>query len=139
MHTPEQEHFARHFVARTVGLIVIPAIVYLFWFWVHFAVLIKSGTGDEFMSPAFQETLVGSPLTVNAQGQRERACLLFVERHDSDTILIKLKLEIRYYDKLIIQHKSNQSLVAFAHRDLSAHVSGRSSQQSRPTSHGTPH
>lgn len=59
----------KHFAARTFGLIVVPAIVYLFWFWVHFAVLTKSGTGDEFMSPAFQQTLEDSPLTALAEGK----------------------------------------------------------------------
>lgn len=75
-----QKHVARHFGARVIGLIIIPAIVYLFWFWVHFRVLTYSGTGDEFMSPAFQETLKGSPLTVDAE-------------------------EIRYYDVLSIRHR----------------------------------
>lgn len=63
-----QEHVARHFFARVLGLIVVPAAVYLLWFWVHFAVLTKSGTGDEFMSPAFQQTLLDSPLTALAEG-----------------------------------------------------------------------
>ena len=58
----------KHFAARAVGLIVVPAIVYLFWFWVHFAVLTKSGTGDDFMSPAFQQTLLDSPLMLNSEG-----------------------------------------------------------------------
>jgi hypothetical protein len=64
----QQEVVAKHFLARVLGLIVIPAIVYLFWFWVHFAVLTRSGTGDEFMSPAFQQTLADSPLTALAEG-----------------------------------------------------------------------
>lgn len=63
-----QQHVGRHFAARFAGLIVLPSLVYLFWFWVHFAVLIKSGPGDDFMTPAFQETLIGSPLTLNAEG-----------------------------------------------------------------------
>lgn len=64
-----QEHVAKHFLARTFGLIFVPAVVYLFWFWVHFTVLNRSGTGDEFMSPAFQQTLLDSPLTLNAEGE----------------------------------------------------------------------
>ena len=63
-----QDYVMRHFFARAFGLILIPAIIYMFWFWVHFQVLIRSGPGDDFMSPAFQETLIGSPLTTNAQG-----------------------------------------------------------------------
>lgn len=64
-----QEHVAKHFLARAFGLIFVPAVVYLFWFYVHFAVLNKSGTGDDFMSPAFQQTLQDSPLTLNAEGE----------------------------------------------------------------------
>lgn len=56
-------------MARVLGLIVVPIIVYLFWFWVHFAILIRSGTGDDFMSAAFQKTLHDSPLTLEAYGQ----------------------------------------------------------------------
>lgn len=64
-----QDQVARHFMARAFGLIIVPAMVYLFWFWVHFRVLNRSGTGDEFMSPAFQQTLLESPLTLNAEGE----------------------------------------------------------------------
>ena len=63
-----QKHIGRHFMARVYGLILVPAVVYLFWFYVHFAILTKSGTGDDFMSPAFQETLRDSPLMLNSQG-----------------------------------------------------------------------
>ncbi|GAA5966268.1 hypothetical protein JCM3765_002580 [Sporobolomyces pararoseus] len=77
------EHVAKHFLARTLGLIVLPTLVYLFWFWVHFKVLTKSGTGDEFMSPNFQQTLEDSPLTALAE-------------------------EIRYYDTLTLQHKNTR-------------------------------
>ncbi|CAD6574542.1 MAG: hypothetical protein CYPHOPRED_005451 [Cyphobasidiales sp. Tagirdzhanova-0007] len=71
---------SQHFFARVLGLIIVPAIVYLFWFWVHFRVLSHSGTGDDFMSSSFQETLVGSPLTVDAE-------------------------EIRYYDTVTLRHR----------------------------------
>lgn len=64
-----QKYFTRHFIARTVCLIIVPAIVYLSFFWIHFAVLTKSGTGDNFMSPAFQETLSGNELLMGALGE----------------------------------------------------------------------
>ncbi|CDR46576.1 CYFA0S24e00342g1_1 [Cyberlindnera fabianii] len=72
--------FARHFVARFYGLIVLPFFIYLFWFYVHFEVLTKSGPGDGFMSPAFQETLGDSPLAKDAK-------------------------QVNYYDTIIFQHK----------------------------------
>ena len=65
---PKMEYFWQHFAARAVGLIVVPFIVYLSFFYVHFAILTHSGTGDTFMSPAFQETLSGNELLLNSQG-----------------------------------------------------------------------
>jgi dolichyl-phosphate-mannose-protein mannosyltransferase len=62
------DHVFKHFAARVLGLIIVPAIVYLFWFWVHFTILNKSGTGDDFMSSAFQQTLRDSPLMLNSEG-----------------------------------------------------------------------
>ena len=46
-----------------------PFVIYLTFFYVHFAVLTHSGTGDSFMSPVFQETLVGNELLLNSQGE----------------------------------------------------------------------
>ncbi len=43
-----------------VGLVIAPLAAYAIPFAVHFALLTKTGTGDAFMSPAFQHTLVGN-------------------------------------------------------------------------------
>jgi dolichyl-phosphate-mannose-protein mannosyltransferase len=59
----------RHFYARAFSLIVVPITVYLFWFYVHFAILNESGPGDDFMSPQFQDTLKNSPLKMLALGK----------------------------------------------------------------------
>jgi dolichyl-phosphate-mannose--protein O-mannosyl transferase len=48
---------------------VFPFVIYLAIFYVHFSILIYSGPGDSFMSPAFQETLKGNELLLNAQGE----------------------------------------------------------------------
>lgn len=72
--------FGKHFAARAVGLIIIPFFFYLFWFQVHFAILSKSGPGDDFMSPEFQETLSDNVMTANA-------------------------VTIDYYDSIQIKHK----------------------------------
>ncbi|SCV67439.1 BQ2448_5050 [Microbotryum intermedium] len=79
-------HVVKHFVARAFGLIVVPAIVYLFWFWVHFKVLNRSGTGDEFMSSAFQQTLLDSPMTLTAK-------------------------EIHYFDTITLQHRTTKAFL----------------------------
>ncbi|KAJ1963695.1 hypothetical protein GGI12_001907 [Dipsacomyces acuminosporus] len=54
--------YTRHFIARAVALIAVPLTVYLFWFQVHFMVLRKSGDGNAFMSPEFQNALDGVTL-----------------------------------------------------------------------------
>jgi len=41
-------------------LLVIPTVVYISSFWIHFALLPQSGDGDAFMSVNFQQTLVGN-------------------------------------------------------------------------------
>ncbi|KAF7885063.1 hypothetical protein EAF00_010881 [Botryotinia globosa] len=72
--------FGKHFAARAVALIIVPFLFYLFWFQVHFAILTKSGPGDDFMSPEFQETLSDNAMTANA-------------------------VTINYFDNIQIKHK----------------------------------
>ncbi|PWN31975.1 putative PMT4-dolichyl-phosphate-mannose--protein O-mannosyltransferase [Meira miltonrushii] len=78
------QHIGRHFLARTFGLIIFPAFVYLFWFWVHFAILIKSGPGDAFMTSEFQQTLQGNPMLAQAR-------------------------DIHWFDKIAMQHKGTSA------------------------------
>lgn len=52
----------KHFLSRALGLIVVPTALYLFYFYIHLAVLNKSGNGDGFYSSAFQSQLEGNPL-----------------------------------------------------------------------------
>ena len=58
----------RHFSARALCLIVLPMMIYLSFFYIHFAVLIKSGPGDAFMSSSFQTELLGNDLNVASTG-----------------------------------------------------------------------
>ena len=83
--------FGKHFMARAFGLILMPFLFYLFWFQVHFAILNRSGPGDEFMSPAFQETLSDNALLANA-------------------------IEIQYYDAISIRHKETKTYL-HSHED----------------------
>lgn len=77
------EYFGKHLAARAVGLIIVPIIIYMSFFYVHFAVLTHSGRGDSFMSPAFQETLIGNEMLLNSQ-------------------------EIRYFDTVTMKHKDTK-------------------------------
>ncbi|KAG6015350.1 hypothetical protein E4U41_004651, partial [Claviceps citrina] len=80
------QSFGKHFAARAIGLIVLPFLFYLFWFQVHFAVLTRSGPGDDFMSPAFQETL-------------------------SDNVMLANSVDIQFYDIITIKHKETKALL----------------------------
>src|ERR1700760_1035426 len=62
------QQFGRHFAARAIGLIIIPFLLYLFWFQVHFTILSRSGPGDDFMTPEFQETLSDNVMTMQSVG-----------------------------------------------------------------------
>eukprot|EP00127_Corallochytrium_limacisporum_P005648 Clim_evm27s210 gene=Clim_evmTU27s210 len=55
-----------HFGARVACLIILPIIVYLMVFALHFKILYHSGPGDGHMSSAFQSTLVGNELYGNS-------------------------------------------------------------------------
>ncbi|KAL8791020.1 MAG: hypothetical protein Q9195_006094 [Heterodermia aff. obscurata] len=76
--------FGKHFVARLVGLIIVPFLFYLFWFQVHFAILSRSGPGDDFMTPEFQSTL-------------------------SDNVMSSQAVGINYYDTIAIKHKETKT------------------------------
>ncbi|KAK4101730.1 glycosyltransferase family 39 protein [Parathielavia hyrcaniae] len=76
--------FGKHFAARAVGLIILPFLFYLFWFQVHFSILTRSGPGDDFMTPEFQETL-------------------------SDNIMLANAVTIDYYDSITLRHKETKA------------------------------
>jgi len=59
----------KHFLARAVGLIVVPAVFYMFMFQIHFMVLNRSGDGDGFMSSEFQHTLIGHGMADTYAGE----------------------------------------------------------------------
>ncbi|KAL0087197.1 glycosyltransferase family 39 protein [Phycomyces blakesleeanus] len=76
--------FMKHFLARAFALIIIPAAIYTFWFYIHFVILDHSGPGDAMMSPLFQSTLKSSPLLMKT-------------------------LDIYYYDSISIMHKDTSA------------------------------
>ncbi|XP_001600041.2 protein O-mannosyl-transferase 2 [Nasonia vitripennis] len=52
----------KHLIARAICLIVLPVILYMLFFYIHFQVLKKSGSGDGFYSSEFQSLLEGNSL-----------------------------------------------------------------------------
>jgi dolichyl-phosphate-mannose-protein mannosyltransferase len=75
--------FGKHFAARAVGFIIVPFFFYLFWFQVHFSILYRSGPGDDFMTPEFQETL-------------------------SDNAMAASSIDIHYHDTITLRHKDTK-------------------------------
>lgn len=59
------------------------------------------------MSPAFQQTLLDSPLTLNAEGTLASARFLSCHLTRSSRALA----EIRYFDTIILQHKSTKAFL----------------------------
>ena len=55
-------YFTKHLAARVICLIFLPIILYMTFFYIHLAVLSKSGNGDGFFSSAFQSQLEGNSL-----------------------------------------------------------------------------
>jgi dolichyl-phosphate-mannose-protein mannosyltransferase len=94
----------KHFGARFFGFILVPAAVYLFWFYVHFAVLNQSGPGDVFMSTQFQNTLKNSPLRLKTIGRSFSFMHLFF-------ILIFYCSDIYYHDAIQLQHKGTKAIL----------------------------
>ncbi|GEQ67763.1 hypothetical protein JCM33374_g1428 [Metschnikowia sp. JCM 33374] len=80
------EEFAQHFFARLFALIIVPFCIYLFWFYLHFSILSKSGPGDAFMSSDFQETL-------------------------EESALVKTSKTINYHDIITFKHKDTDAFL----------------------------
>lgn len=112
--------FAQHFVARALGLIVVPFILYLFWFQVHFAILTRSGPGDDFMSPEFQETLSDNVMTMNSVGIEFYDSLTL--RHKETKVYLHShpdKYPLRYDDGRI--SSQGQQVTGYPHNDTNNH------------------
>ncbi|KAJ6120311.1 hypothetical protein N7523_004591 [Penicillium sp. IBT 18751x] len=106
----------KHFVARGVALIVIPFFFYLFWFQVHFAVLTRSGPGDEFMSPEFQETLSDNAMTAQSVGVQYFDSISM--RHKDTKVFLHSHWEtypLRYDDGRI--SSQGQQVTGYPHND----------------------
>jgi len=78
--------WGKHFGARFLSLVILPLFFYLFWFQVHFTILNRSGPGDDFMTPEFQETL-------------------------SDNAMAAQSVGIQYFDSITIKHKDTKTLL----------------------------
>ncbi|KAI8818483.1 Dolichyl-phosphate-mannose-protein mannosyltransferase-domain-containing protein [Fimicolochytrium jonesii] len=112
--------FSRHFAARALCLIFFPLAIYLSFFYIHFALLIKSGPGDAFMSPGFQDGLIGSEMSVNSSAipyfanvtLKHRDTKAFLHSHVD-------KYPLRYKDNRV--STQGQQVTGYPHRDANNH------------------
>ncbi|KAE9979760.1 hypothetical protein BLS_007090 [Venturia inaequalis] len=112
--------FGKHFAARVVGLIVIPFMLYLFWFQVHFAILNRSGPGDDFMTPEFQATLADNIMTSQSVGieygdyitMKHKETRVYLHSHVD-------KYPLRYDDGRI--SSQGQQVTGYPHNDTNNH------------------
>ncbi|CCD27190.1 dolichyl-phosphate-mannose-protein mannosyltransferase NDAI_0J02980 [Naumovozyma dairenensis CBS 421] len=109
--------FTRHFSRRLNGLILIPFCIYLFWFWVHFTVLNKSGPGDVFMSAEFQDTLGDSPLSIGSK-QVNFYDIITIKHTDTNAFLHShlAYYPLRYEDGRV--SSEGQQITGYMHEDI---------------------
>ncbi|CAG8457563.1 10972_t:CDS:10 [Ambispora gerdemannii] len=108
--------FRRHFFARSIGLIFTPLAIYLFWFYLHFAILNTSGPGDDFMSPEFQETLHGNIMTFQSHDIRFNDTITI--KHKDTSVFLHSHLDkypLRYDDGRI--SSQGQQITGYPHED----------------------
>lgn len=58
-----KKKFLKHLSARVLFLISIPMSLYIFFFFLHFSILNRSGPGDANMSSLFQASLIGNEIS----------------------------------------------------------------------------
>ncbi|RHZ61884.1 hypothetical protein Glove_345g31 [Diversispora epigaea] len=112
--------FRKHFFARALGLIVVPLAIYLFWFYIHFLVLSKSGAGDAFMSPAFQETLEGNVMSLQSYAIKYND-IITIKHKDTSVFLHShlARYPLRYDDGRI--SSAGQQVTGYPYEDLNNH------------------
>lgn len=112
--------FGKHFAARAFALIIVPFFLYLFWFQVHFSILSKSGPGDDFMTPEFQETLSDNMMTLQSVGidyydsitMRHKETKVYLHSHPD-------RYPLRYEDGRV--SSQGQQVTGYPHNDTNNH------------------
>ncbi|KAG6847367.1 hypothetical protein H0H93_008596, partial [Arthromyces matolae] len=90
----------RHWTARVVCLIIVPVLVFMASFKIHFMVLNHSGPGDAQMSSLFQANLVGNDFSRNPLGSSTHFALL----SNHPTNITQLTTEVAYGSKISLKN-----------------------------------
>ncbi|AMD18693.1 HBL209Cp [Eremothecium sinecaudum] len=103
--------FTYHFAARAVCLIVVPFLVFLLCFKVHFDLLSHSGTGDANMPSLFQANLAGSDVGVGPRDVVVGSSLVSIKNQALGGSL--LHSHIQTYP----EGSNQQQVTCYAHKD----------------------
>ncbi|KAI8919634.1 Dolichyl-phosphate-mannose-protein mannosyltransferase-domain-containing protein [Entophlyctis helioformis] len=111
--------FVRHFSARALCLIFLPLVLYLVPFYIHFAILTKSGPGDAFMSLKFQEELIGNANTAGSVAVMFNANVT-IKHFESKAFLHSHThtYPLRYKDERV--SSQGQQVNGYAHSDVNS-------------------
>ncbi|XP_026683156.1 protein O-mannosyl-transferase 2 [Diaphorina citri] len=110
-----------HFMARVVCLIILPAVLYTLFFYIHLCILNRSGNGDGFFSSGFQSQLRGNSL-YNASmprqvayggfGARQQQITTYSHKDENNRWLIKT------YDESWVAENATGTVRLVRHGDL---------------------
>ena len=95
----EPKTYAKHWVFRILCLIIVPVLVYMWSFKVHFSILNMSGDGDANMSSLFQANLEGND----------------VSQYPLGIILYFYSLEIAYGSQVTIKNYARGGALLHSH------------------------
>ncbi|TPX41703.1 dolichyl-phosphate-mannose---protein mannosyltransferase [Synchytrium endobioticum] len=108
--------FTRHFAARVLSLILLPMLIYLFFFWIHFLILTKSGPGDAFHTSRFQQELRGNEVSTSSFNVPYGSNITIYHKGTSSYLHSHVdKYPLRYDDGRI--SSQGQQVTAYPHRD----------------------
>ncbi|KAJ3222116.1 hypothetical protein HK099_002695 [Clydaea vesicula] len=109
--------FGNHFAARALCLIVLPFVLYLSFFYIHFSVLIYSGPGDAFMSTTFQQGLLGNEIATKSSSIPYHANVTFKGRAYSVYLHSHIdRYPLRYKDDRV--SSQGQQVTGYPHKDV---------------------
>ncbi|KAK5962044.1 uncharacterized protein PWA37_000074 [Arxiozyma heterogenica] len=105
------KQYVSHWMARIVGLIIFPILVFLLCFKIHFILLSHSGTGDANMSSLFQANLVGSEVGIGPRNVAIGSSIVSIKNQALGGALLHSHIQT-YPDG-----SNQQQITTYAHND----------------------
>lgn len=105
------KQYVSHWMARIIGLIIFPILVFLLCFKIHFILLSHSGTGDANMSSLFQANLVGSEVGIGPRNVAIDSSIVSIKNQALGGALLHSHIQT-YPDG-----SNQQQVTTYAHND----------------------